>query len=656
MPGRAAVVIAVVLTLLFSALTVFNPSVIDGYLESLLVDYRFKVRNALREPRPPASLRIVAIDEKSLAEYGRWPWDRKLQASLLERILAGRPLAVGLDVFYAEPESAETDGALGAVLARERDRLAAALAFDVEKGRSFRGEIPEALYDSAIPRVENLRYVWPVDAWRVLLPPEPLSGATLFGHVYSLSDRDGRLRWETLYLRYGEEFFPSLALQVARIALGVPLEQMRIVGGVGVRVGGRLLPADDFGRIQINYYGRERSLPYVSAADVLAGRVPPEVFEEAIVFVGTSAIATYDQKATPFSANLPGVEKNATVVANILQGVIIRKAPLLVELLVVLMVGGFLFLAAPRRRALATVGVLLVAVVGFSLVNVGLFTFGRIRLNLFYPLSMLLAGGGLIVSYRYFHEERRAREVRRMFSSYVTERVVNELIRNPEMTKLGGERREVTVLFSDIRGFTSYSESHPPEEVVAMLNEFLQAMTEVIFRWEGTLDKFVGDEIVAFWGAPLVQANHAELAVRCGLNMLARLGELQAGWRARGQVPLDIGIGINSGEVIVGNIGAEGKKMEYTVIGDQVNLGARVEGLTRRYDAHLLTTEYTVACLKPLLLSGGLGHCSVTGLGKVIVKGRDRPVGLFEIRCLEPGSGSSLTECGDEGVARLDEK
>ena len=249
-----------------------------------------------------------------------------------------------------------------------------------------------------------------------------------------------------------------------------------------------------------------------------------------------------------------------------------------------------------------------------------------------------------VISYRYLSEERRAREIRSIFSSYVTERVVNELINHPELTRLGGERRELTVLFADIRNFTVFSELHPPEEVVAILNEFLGAMTEVIFRWEGTLDKFVGDEIVAFWGAPIIQEDHAESAVRCALNMIKRLGELQESWKARGMKPLDIGIGLNTGEVIVGNIGAEGKKMDYTVIGDAVNLGARTEALTRRYNTHILITEFTYEKIRDHVHSNRIGHCFVQGLEVVRVKGKERPVKLFKFGALEHGTESVILE------------
>jgi len=483
-----------------------------------------------------------------------------------------------------------------------------------------------------------------VDAQRVLLPPEPIASSGQFGHVYSLPDRDGKLRWDALYLRLGDEYFPSLALQTARIALGLPQDGVRVVGGAGVRLGDTLIPTDGFGRLHINYRGREGVFPYVSAAEVLAGSVPCSAFRDRVVFIGTTAIATYDLKTTPFSANTPGVEKNATVTANLMEGDPILQAPLLTNLAVVLVFGLLLVRLGRVSSARNTLLIYLLATVLFALANVLLFSFFRVRLQLAYPLFMAAAQSMFVISYRYLSEERRAREIRRIFSSYVTERVVNELIRHPELTRLGGERREVTVLFSDIRDFTVFSEANEPEEVVALLNEFLGAMTEVIFRWEGTLDKFVGDEIMAFWGAPIMQEDHAETAVRCALHMVKRLGELQDDWKARGKKPLDIGIGLNTGEVIVGNIGAEGKKMEYTVIGDAVNLGARTEALTRRYDTRILITEFTYEKVRKHVHSSRIGHCFVQGLEIVRVKGKERPVKMFQIASLEHGTQSVIRE------------
>ncbi|NOZ26335.1 MAG: adenylate/guanylate cyclase domain-containing protein [Nitrospirae bacterium] len=639
--GKATLFVPLLATLVFSVLTVKNPPVIDEYLETLLLDYRFKIRNLISPPPVPNDILIVAVDEKSLSTYGRWPWSRRLQADLIEKVFEGGPRAVVVDIFYPEPGSPGADAALAEVIRRHRGRLVMALGFEVEKGKTFNGEVEDAVYEQAIPRVENIKYLRSIEAYRVLLPPETLSAHATFGHVYPLPDRDGKLRWENLYIKYDGEYIPSLTLQAARVAMGVPLEDVRIIGGAGVELGERFIPTDEFGRLHINYLGKEGTIAHISAADVLSGRIPPLSFTDKVVFIGTSAMATYDQKNTPFSANMPGVEKNATVLANILSGNFIIKAPVYADLLVVLVTGLLVLLAGRKRRALHLVAGYLLTAAVVVVSNQALFTWAGIRINLIYPLLTVLSGGVFVISHGYLVEERKAREIRRMFSSYVTEKVVSELIKNPDMARLGGERKEITVLFSDIMDFTRFSEAHAPEEVVAMLNEYLGAMTEVIFRWEGTLDKFVGDEIVAFWGAPMEQKDHAALAVRCALDMVKRLEELQRKWRSEGRPVFDAGIGINTGEVVVGNIGAEGKKMDYTVIGDHVNLGARIEALTRKYDTHILITEFTLNRIGNLLTADSRYYTrtSIKGLERVVVKGKEQPVEIYEVRALVSGAG-----------------
>ncbi|HEU0050345.1 MAG TPA: adenylate/guanylate cyclase domain-containing protein, partial [Nitrososphaera sp.] len=243
------------------------------------------------------------------------------------------------------------------------------------------------------------------------------------------------------------------------------------------------------------------------------------------------------------------------------------------------------------------------------------------------------------------------KEVRTMFSSYVSPRIDNELIKDPQKAHLGGQRKELTMLFSDIVGFTSFSEQRTAEEVVAQLNEYLGAMAEVVFRWNGTLDKFVGDAIVVFWGAPLDQPDHAELAVKCALHMRQRLEELHKKWLAEGKYPLDMGIGINSGEVLVGNMGAEGRKMDYTMIGDQVNLASRVEGLTRKFKAPIVITEHTLKHIQPLLAAEDteankerLRHLLIRGFGVVLVKGREKHVLAHAVESLSLDEPSRIEE------------
>jgi adenylate cyclase len=653
---KASFLVPLIITIIIAILAKINPPIIDEYLETLLATYRFKVRHAI-SPRPvPKGIVIVSVDEKSLAEHGRWPWSRTIQADLIAGIFAGNPKAVALDIFYPEKESPEADHALAEVINRYRGRLVVALGFEVEEGKASMDEVNDLLFDQAVAKIENVKLLRPVDSYRVLLPPEPIAGPAEFGHVYTLSDRNGVLIWEYLYIRYGDEYFMSLAVKAAAAAMGIGPADIRIVGGDGVELGSVMIPSDEFGRLHINYYGRELTFPYTSAADVLSGEVPNDFFKGRIVLIGTSAMGTYDQKVTPLSANMPGVEKNATVIANIMGGNFMRRSELYFDIVAVLLCGAAALLIGRSKRALHSFLYYNFLVLFVVSINMMLFILNGIRANLFYPLFTVLSIGAFTIGYKYLVEERKAREIRKMFSSYVTERVVNELIKNPDMARLGGERRQITVLFSDISGFTPYSEKHAPEEVVAILNEYLAAMTDVIFKWEGTLDKFIGDAIVAFWGAPLEQKNHAELAVRCALNMMQRLEELRQKWISEGREPLSMGIGLNTGEVLVGNIGAEGKKMDYTVIGDPVNIGARVETLTRKFSANILITVLPMNEIQELVKTNRIGHVSIKGVGKVMVKGKEEPIKVYEVKSLDASEESVISECKEKTIIHMTDK
>lgn len=471
-----------------------------------------------------------------------------------------------------------------------------------------------------------------------------------------IPDIGGAIRWEILAIKYGENYYPSLALQSVRQFVGLPREAMILEGGSSVRLGRISIPTDSHGRMLIDYSGPEKTFKYISIIDLLEGRVKREEIEGKIALVGITALGLYDLRVTPFSDNMPGVEKHANVIENIFRGEFLRRNSQILDLAIILLVGLILAIILPRMKAVsgAIVSIALLAI--YTGITYYLFVNSNLWIDYLYPsLNIIIVYTGVTI-YRYASEEKRAREIRNMFSSYVTEKVVNELIKNPDMAKLGGERREITVLFSDVRGFTSFSEKHSAEEVVSILNEYLEEMTGVVFRWDGTLDKFIGDAILAFWGAPMKQENHAELAIKCALDMIRRLKELQQKWQSEGKPILDCGIGINTGKVLVGNIGAEGKKMDYTVIGDHVNLGSRVESLTRKYNVNILITGFTLDKIKDLVNNGTISHVHIKGLERVAVKGKEKSVEILELTSLEPGAESVIEECEEAEVVVLKEK
>jgi len=650
---RVRVLIGTAVTAIFCLLLVSSPAFIS-LIEARLYDFRFKLRGPLK---PPDEVVIAAIDEKSLKQLGRWPWSRKTLAGLVERLAQADAAVIAFDVIFPEPEP--NDQRFASAIA-QAGTVILPVAFDFEQ---MAKPVPDSILERsalvALEHADRFTAYPPIVSGGILtVPVNPLKEAAQgLAHINMLPDElDGTLRWEALLLGHDRSLYPSLALRAAAGFLGVPAERIVVDATQGVRVGKIFIPTDHWGRMPINYYGAGKTFHTYSISDILNGTVGRKELENRVVLVGATAIGIFDLRVTPVSAVLPGIEKNASVAASILEQRFIHKVSLTYDILFLLVTGGLVTLLLSRLR-LVWGGVATLVAIGIVIFS-GYLLFNRgIWINLACPLNNLLVIFVSVTAWNYTFEERHSRHIRAMFSSYVTQTIVNELINNPEMAKLGGEKRVVTILFSDVKGFTTFSELHTPEEVVSLLNEYLGAMTDVILKWGGTLDKFIGDAIVVFWNAPHPVADHAERAVRCALEMGRRLDELQAAWIQAGKPRLAAGIGINTGEAVVGNIGAEGKKMDYTIIGDQVNLTSRVESLTRKFPSDILITGPTIEALQPAINAGTLKGCRITGYQRVIVKGKEQPVSLYGVDHLQENDAPFVfTECPEGDVVKMTEK
>jgi adenylate cyclase len=622
-------------------------------LEGMIYDIRLRLAGA---SKPPDSIVIAAIDERSIEKLGRWPWGRDTIARLIAKLSdAGAELIV-FDIFMSEKE--EHDPALARAV-REASNVLVPLVFyfDRTTGTAYN----EALTNSAFHAFKNpekFHRFAPIGAKGVLAPvPELMQETMNLGHINMRSDDDGVLRWELAAVEYRGYLYPSLDIQTASVYLAIPHEKIVLHATEGIQLGSkRFIPTDEYGRTLIYYYGPSETFRHFSVADIIEGKIDPRQIEGKIVLIGATALGIYDLRVTPFSEVMAGVEKHANVIASIIDNRFLRKADLSLNLIILILSGLLLSAAVGRFKASASFIITSLITVLILALSYYLFSWQGIWINVAYPVITVLLIFAYGIVYSHVVEERYAKRIRAMFSSYVTERVVNELIKNPGMAKLGGERKEMTILFSDLRGFTSFSETHPPEEVVPILNEYLGEMTDIIFKWEGTLDKFMGDAILAFWGAPMKQEDHAERAIKCALEMLKRLKELQKKWLSEGKPVLDAGIGINTGEVLVGNIGAEGRKMDYTVIGDHVNLASRIEGLTRKYNVHILITEFTMDKIREAIDAGRLWRLAATGLEKVIVKGKEKAVGIYEVSPVQGPAKPVIVEYKDGKAVRYEEK
>jgi adenylate cyclase len=486
--------------------------------------------------------------------------------------------------------------------------------------------------------------VAPLSRFPGVVPPveDVLQVAQSGGFFTVLPDPDGVIRRYTVVASAGGTTFPSLGAAVlARVngAQGVPAPVIP-VGAAGapealqeVRIGPAVIPTDEAGRVPLNYYGAARDFPTWSATDVLHGRIPAERMRGRIALVGTTAAGTWDQRVTPFDDIAPGVVTHATFVENVLRGELLQRtsAVLAAEVALMLLLSFGLALVFARVSALAALPALGAAGGAWLGGAVLLLQRANVVIAVGLPLAQMLAMFVVGTTYRFFSEERARRRARETFGRFLAPAVVDALLSRDGVLRLGGEKRELTVLFSDVRGFTSISEQLDPHVLLELLNEYLTPMTDVIVSGhQGTLDKYMGDAIMAFWGAPAPQPDHALRACRAALAMTARLDALRAEWRGRGLPDVDVGIGINTGPMSVGFVGSQDRFYNYTVLGDAVNLASRLEGANKEYGTRILLGEQARAAAGDAVVA--------RELDRVRVKGKREPALVFELLGLAPAA------------------
>ncbi len=605
--------------------------------EAKTLDWRYVKRlQTLWERRGGETIEdiiIVDIDNRSLEKLGRFDqWPRSYHAQIIDYMSVGGAKAIAFDVLFMEPDKdAEMDSLLVAAT-RAAGNVYHAMAFSMADANAFLYPMEAPPQGFAAEKFSlalsaataaHFRHAERMDGRLIQL----YNAAAGIGYANFSPDNDSVIRTMPLFLNFAGRQYLSLTLSMAMGILGVKPEEIQVSPGKAMILQpkgqpGRRIPINRNGRMLISYQGTFQTFRYVSYYDVLMQRLPQEMFQDKIIFVGTSAAGLADIRPVPFQDAFPGVEVHANILYDMLKGEFINKQSpiyaIITFMLLAVAVALLAMLVKPWISGLATAAL----IGGYGYLATIWFATDAFWLELVRPVLAILFAYLFVLAYRYVDEERNKRYIKNMFQHYLTASVVNELLKSPDMLKLGGERREATVFFSDIKNFTTVSEKLEPETLIEQLNEYLSAMTEVVLKYDGYLDKYEGDAIMAVFGVPVQQTDHARRGCLAALEMQKILVDLRTKWRAEGKPEFHARMGLNSGPMIAGNIGGK-DRFDYTVIGDAVNLASRLEGANKEYGTSIMISETTAQLLGETFV--------LRELDLLRVKGKQKPVVVYEL-------------------------
>lgn len=613
--------IGLLMVVIFSLLLYWNPRPIArmvDFLERNAYDLQLSVY-----PPPPLSnpaVSIIDIDDESLAQEGRWPWNREKVGLLTKRLFEAGAKAVAFDIMFPETATDAEDAAFAEALKAG----VSILGFAFKNAGESTGELPPPFLqnDGLGAKIDQKRdYIGNIGLLQI--------AAKGGGFLNASPDWDGTLRSSPLLLRRGDLLYGSLSLMGIYLFLDSPpikLQGTKYLGKEvlkGLFLGNRWIPLQPSGKLLIPYRGPPYSFPYYSAKDVLHGDFPKEKIQNHLVLIGTSATALGDLNPSPLHPVFIGVETQASIAQGIIDGYLPYRPAWGAGAEVLLLLGCGLLAALffPKAhlfwRLVLAIGlpVILIAV------NGEIWSRFHIVLSLVFPIVIVEVLFLMNLAWGYFVESKQRSQIRSLFGQYLPNDRIDQILQSGEGAELQGESRELTVLFADIRGFTSMAEKLAAPEVKALLTNFFTPMTEVIFKHRGTIDKYVGDLVMAFWGAPLEDAAHALHAIEAALDMQQRLEELNREWKQEGKAEIHIGIGVNTGMMHVGDMGSRFRRA-YTVLGDAVNLASRLEGLSKYYHVPTLVGEATYQQTKDQI--------GYRKLDRVRVLGKQKSVEIFE--------------------------
>lgn len=630
-------VLSLSLSIFLSAIYIFFPSLPDS-LDNRLRDYLFTIRGELPHNQ---NVVIVDIDETSIKSLGQWPWSRDKLAKILENLTLANVGIVGLDIVFAEEDRTSPHKILQDLKIYKKDvpnydlefanvvensPVILGYQFDLVKKDNQNVKVPQipAIFIEK-DKPQDKSYL--IEAYNTILNiPQIQDKAYSSGFFNNIPDDTGIIRSVPLIISYDDTIYPSLALEVIRVIN----ETQKVVvqydenGISNIVLDDILIPTDRYGRMLINFRGAERSFKYISAIDIYNNSFDKSEIDGKIVLIGTSAAGLFDLRATPFDSVFPGVEVHANIIDNILMQDFIYKASWLdgVNILIIFMLSIVVVMLTTYTAFWANPVIFLsFSTTYLFLVYNLLFKYG-IVLNILFPIATVLFASIMTTLFDYFYNIKKEEAIKAKFASKVSKNVMDDILKNIDKNEFSAKSKEVTIFFSDIRGFTNISEKLDAKELISFLNRYMQPMSEIIIKYQGTIDKFIGDAIMAYWNAPIDIKNHCDLALKASLEQLEVLEKLNVELQKENLPKIDIGIGLNTGTVIVGEMGSS-LRSDYTVIGDTINLGSRVESLCKYYDSKLNISNFTKDKLQEKYI--------FRFLDLVKVKGKNEPVEIWQV-------------------------
>ncbi|MCG3670103.1 adenylate/guanylate cyclase domain-containing protein [Aliarcobacter butzleri] len=643
-------VLSLSLSIFLSAIYIFFPNLPDS-LDNRLRDYLFTIRGELPHNQ---NVVIVDIDETSIKSLGQWPWSRDKLAKILENLTLANVGIVGLDIVFAEEDRTSPHKILQDLKIYKKDvpnydlefanvvensPVILGYQFDLVKKDNTNAKAPQipAIFIEK-DKPQDKSYL--IEAYNTILNiPQIQDKAYSSGFFNNIPDDTGIIRSVPLIISYDDTIYPSLALEVIRVINNTQkvVVQYDENGISNIVLDDISIPTDRYGRMLINFRGPERSFKYISAIDIYNNNFDKSEIDGKIVLIGTSAAGLFDLRATPFDSIFPGVEVHANIIDNILMQDFIYKASWLdganILIIFVLSIIVVMFTTYTTFWANPIIFISFSTSYLFLVYNL-LFDYG-IVLNILFPIATVLIASIMTTLFDYFYNIKKEEAIKAKFASKVSKNVMDDILKNIDKNEFSAKSKEVTIFFSDIRGFTNISEKLDAKDLISFLNRYMQPMSEIIIKYQGTIDKFIGDAIMAYWNAPIDIKNHCDLALKASLEQLEVLEKLNVELQKENLPKIDIGIGLNTGTVIVGEMGSS-LRSDYTVIGDTINLGSRVESLCKYYDSKLNISNFTKDKLQEEYI--------FRFLDLVKVKGKNEPVEIWQVL----GSGEAKESLKEE--------